>query len=95
MGAINMLGMAKRVGARILQASTSEVYGDPHVHPQTEDYFGNVNTIGLRSCYDEGKARRRNFVYGLSPAKSRRYQNRPHIQHLRSANAGERRARRL
>ena len=55
MGAINMLGMAKRVRARILQASTSEVYGDPLVHPQTEDYFGNVNTIGLRSCYDEGK----------------------------------------
>ncbi len=55
MGAINMLGMAKRVHARILQASTSEVYGDPLVHPQTEDYFGNVNCIGLRSCYDEGK----------------------------------------
>jgi UDP-glucuronate decarboxylase len=55
MGAINMLGMAKRVKARILQASTSEVYGDPLVHPQTEDYFGNVNPIGLRSCYDEGK----------------------------------------
>lgn len=55
MGAINMLGMAKRVGARILQASTSEVYGDPLVHPQTEDYYGNVNPIGLRSCYDEGK----------------------------------------
>lgn len=55
MGMINMLGMAKRVHARILQASTSEVYGDPLVHPQTEDYFGNVNPIGLRSCYDEGK----------------------------------------
>ncbi len=55
MGAINMLGMAKRVKARILQASTSEVYGDPEVHPQTEDYFGNVNPIGIRSCYDEGK----------------------------------------
>ena len=55
MGMINMLGMAKRVGARILQASTSEVYGDPLVHPQTEDYHGNVNPIGLRSCYDEGK----------------------------------------
>ncbi len=54
-GAINMLGLAKRVGARILQASTSEVYGDPSVHPQTEDYWGNVNPIGLRSCYDEGK----------------------------------------
>ncbi len=55
MGMINMLGMAKRVKARILQASTSEVYGDPLVHPQTEDYHGNVNPIGLRSCYDEGK----------------------------------------
>ena len=55
MGTINMLGMAKRVRARILQASTSEVYGDPLVHPQTEDYFGNVNPVGLRSCYDEGK----------------------------------------
>lgn len=55
MGAINMLGMAKRVKARILQASTSEVYGDPLIHPQTEDYWGNVNPIGLRSCYDEGK----------------------------------------
>jgi UDP-glucuronate decarboxylase len=55
MGMINMLGLAKRVKARILQASTSEVYGDPLVHPQTEDYYGNVNCIGLRSCYDEGK----------------------------------------
>lgn len=55
MGAINMLGLAKRVKARVLQASTSEVYGDPMVHPQSEDYWGNVNPIGLRSCYDEGK----------------------------------------
>ena len=54
-GAINMLGLAKRLGAKILQASTSEVYGDPHIHPQTEDYWGNVNPIGPRSCYDEGK----------------------------------------
>src|SRR5437762_6004160 len=54
-GAINMLGLAKRVKAKILQASTSEVYGDPTVHPQKEDYWGNVNPIGLRSCYDEGK----------------------------------------
>ena len=54
-GAINMLGLAKRVGAKILQASTSEVYGDPSVHPQVEEYWGNVNPIGLRSCYDEGK----------------------------------------
>lgn len=55
MGTINMLGLAKRVRARILQASTSEVYGDPTVHPQKEDYWGNVNPIGPRSCYDEGK----------------------------------------
>ncbi|MFQ5354080.1 MAG: UDP-glucuronic acid decarboxylase family protein [Thermodesulfobacteriota bacterium] len=55
MGALNMLGLAKRVGARILQASTSEVYGDPSIHPQTEDYWGNVNPIGPRACYDEGK----------------------------------------
>ena len=55
MGTLNMLGLAKRVKARILQASTSEIYGDPQVHPQPESYFGNVNPIGLRSCYDEGK----------------------------------------
>lgn len=55
LGAINMLGLAKRNNAKIMQASTSEVYGDPHVHPQTEDYWGNVNPIGIRSCYDEGK----------------------------------------
>jgi UDP-glucuronate decarboxylase len=55
MGTINMLGLAKRVRARILQASTSEVYGDPQVHPQSEEYWGNVNPIGIRSCYDEGK----------------------------------------
>lgn len=54
-GAINMLGLAKRIKAKIFQASTSEVYGDPAVHPQTEDYWGNVNPIGVRSCYDEGK----------------------------------------
>jgi len=54
-GAFNMLGLAKRTGARILQASTSECYGDPEVHPQTESYWGNVNPIGIRSCYDEGK----------------------------------------
>ncbi|MBB5985660.1 UDP-glucuronic acid decarboxylase family protein [Sphingobium lignivorans] len=54
-GAINMLGLAKRLGCRIFQASTSEVYGDPTVHPQREDYWGNVNSVGIRSCYDEGK----------------------------------------
>ena len=55
MGAINMLDLAKRTKAKVFQASTSEVYGDPAVHPQTEDYWGNVNPIGIRSCYDEGK----------------------------------------
>jgi UDP-glucuronate decarboxylase len=55
MGAVNMLGLAKRIKAKILQASTSEVYGDPKIHPQTEDYWGHVNPIGTRSCYDEGK----------------------------------------
>lgn len=55
MGAINCLGLAKRTGARVFQASTSEIYGDPEVHPQREDYWGNVNPIGVRSCYDEGK----------------------------------------
>jgi UDP-glucuronate decarboxylase len=55
MGAINMLGLAKRIKAKVLQASTSEVYGDPKIHPQTEDYWGHVNPIGTRSCYDEGK----------------------------------------
>lgn len=55
MGSINLLGLAKRINAQILQASTSEVYGDPEIHPQTEDYWGNVNPIGIRSCYDEGK----------------------------------------
>ena len=55
LGGLNMLGLAKRVGAKILQASTSEIYGDPHVHPQNETYWGHVNPIGIRSCYDEGK----------------------------------------
>ncbi len=55
MGAINMLGLAKRIKAKVLQASTSEVYGDPKVHPQPESYWGHVNPIGIRSCYDEGK----------------------------------------
>ena len=55
LGSINLLGMAKRCGAKIFQASTSEVYGDPEVHPQTEDYRGSVNPIGMRACYDEGK----------------------------------------
>ncbi len=63
LGAINMLGLAKRQNAKIMQASTSEVYGDPHVHPQTEDYWGNVNPIGIRSCYDEGKRCAETFFF--------------------------------
>ncbi len=63
LGALNMLGLAKRVRARILQASTSEVYGDPDVHPQTEEYWGNVNPIGKRSCYDEGKRVAETFFF--------------------------------
>ena len=63
LGAMNMLGLAKRVNARILQASTSEVYGDPQVHPQTEDYRGYVNPIGIRSCYDEGKRMAETFFF--------------------------------
>ena len=55
MGALNLVELADRIGAKILQASTSEVYGDPMVHPQPESYWGNVNPIGVRSCYDEGK----------------------------------------
>ena len=62
-GAINMLGLAKRTGARILQASTSEVYGDPEVHPQTEDYWGRVNPVGTRACYDEGKRCAETFFF--------------------------------
>ena len=82
MGAINLLGLAKRTKAKILQASTSEVYGDPSVHPQPEEYWGNVNTIGIRSCYDEGKTLRRNIVYGLSPAKRGKDKNHSYLQHL-------------
>ncbi|MFC5050700.1 UDP-glucuronic acid decarboxylase family protein [Rubritalea spongiae] len=63
MGAINSLGLAKRTGARVFQASTSEVYGDPHVHPQPEEYWGNVNPIGIRSCYDEGKRAAETLFY--------------------------------
>ena len=86
-GAINMLGLAKRVKARILQASTSEIYGDPDVHPQAEGYWGNVNPIGLRSCYDEGKTMRRDAVLRLSPAAQDADQGRPDLQHLRPAHA--------
>jgi UDP-glucuronate decarboxylase len=63
LGAVNMLGLAKRTGARIMQASTSEVYGDPEISPQIEDYWGNVNPIGIRSCYDEGKRASESLFY--------------------------------
>ena len=70
MGAINMLGLAKRTKAKVLQASTSEIYGDPEVHPQPESYRGSVSTIGIRACYDEGKrcAETLFFDYYLNPA---------------------------
>ncbi len=69
MGTINMLGLAKRIKARILLASSSEVYGDAQVHPQPESYWGNVNPIGVRSCYDEGKRVAETLMDGLSPSK--------------------------
>ena len=94
-GAINMLGLAKRVKAKILQASTSEVYGDPIVHPQTEDYWGHVNPIGIRSCYDEGKRCAETLVFRLLAPAQAAHQSRPHLQHLRASHASERRARRL
>ena len=92
-GAINMLGLAKRVKAKILQASTSEVYGDPKVHPQTEDYWGHVNPIGPRSCYDEGKRCAETLVLRLLAAAQIAHQGGAYLQHLRPAHASERRAR--
>ena len=88
-----MLGLAKRLRCRILQASTSEVYGDPHVHPQQEEYWGNVNPIGPRSCYDEGKRCAETLVLRLPPAAPARNQGCAYLQHLRSAHAPQRRAR--
>ena len=92
-GAINMLGLAKRLRAKILQASTSEVYGDPSVHPQPEDYWGNVNPIGPRSCYDEGKRCAETLFFDYHRQHKLRHQGRAHLQHLRPAHAPERRAR--
>jgi UDP-glucuronate decarboxylase len=90
-GAINMLGLAKRLRARILQASTSEVYGDPSVHPQREDYWGHVNTIGPRSCYDEGKRCAETLFFDY-----RRQHNLPiKVARIRSADAPQRRSRGL
>ena len=86
-GAINMLGLAKRVKAKILQASTSEVYGDPNVHPQTEDYWGHVNPIGPRSCYDEGKRCAETLFFDYWRQHKLAHQGRAHLQHLRAAHA--------
>ena len=90
-GAINMLGLAKRVRAKILQASTSEVYGDPAVHPQTEDYWGNVNPIGLRSCYDEGKRCAETLFFDYHRQHQLNITRGAHLQHLRTAHAPQRR----
>jgi UDP-glucuronate decarboxylase len=81
-GAINMLGLAKRLKIKVLQASTSEVYGDPAVHPQPEVYWGNVNPIGPRSCYDEGKALRRDAVLRLLAAAPAPHQSCAYLQYL-------------
>ena len=90
-GAINMLGLAKRIGAKILQASTSEVYGDPTVHPQTEDYRGNVNPLGPRACYDEGKRCAETLFFDYLRQHQHAHQGGAHLQHLRAAHAPERR----
>ena len=90
-GAINMLGLAKRLRAPIFQASTSEVYGDPLIHPQTEDYWGNVNPIGIRSCYDEGKRCAETLVFRLLAATRAADQGCAHLQYLWSADAAQRR----
>ena len=95
LGAINMLGLAKRVKCRIFQASTSEVYGDPTVHPQPEGYWGNVNPIGPRACYDEGKRCAETLFFDYHRQHGRRHPRRPHLQHLRPAHAPRRRPRGL
>lgn len=83
-GAINLLGLAKRVNAKILQASTSEDYGNPLEHPQQEDYWGHVNPNGIRSCYDEGKRCAETLFLRLSPSARFKNQNSSNIQYIRS-----------
>ena len=92
-GAINMLGLAKRIGAKIVQASTSEVYGDPTVHPQTEDYRGNVNPMGAARVLRRGQALRRDAVLRLPAPAPDPDQGGAHLQHLWASNGSERRAR--
>ena len=94
-GAINMLGLAKRVKAKILQASTSEVYGDPEVHPQTESYWGKVNPIGLRACYDEGKRCAETLFFDYHRAAPSQDQGGADIQYLWPPHASQRRPGRL
>ncbi len=84
-GAINLLGLAKRVRAPIPQASTSEVYGDPGVHPQTEDYWGNVNLVGPRACYDEGKRCAETLFFDYQRPARPADQGGAHLQYLRAA----------
>jgi len=81
-GAINMLGLAKRTGAKIMQASTSEVYGDPQVHPQTESYWGHVNPNGIRSCYDEGKRCAETLFFDYPRQHHPNYQGGADLQYL-------------
>ena len=92
-GAMNMLAIANRNHAKILQASTSEVYGDPLIHPQPEDYWGHVNPLGLRSCYDEGKRCAESLFMSYYREHGVPVKNRPHIQHLRPENGHQRRPR--
>ena len=86
-GAINMLGLANRVKAKILQASTSEVYGDPTIHPQREEYWGNVNPIGIRSCYDEGKRCAETLFFDYFRQLQLKIKVGKNLQYLRTAHA--------
>ena len=87
LGTRNLLALAESSGARFLQASTSEVYGDPDVHPQHENYWGNVNPIGPRACYDEGKRAAETLCFDFDRAARRRRPGGAHLQHLRPAHA--------
>ncbi len=86
---INVLGLAKRLKAKIMQASTSEVYGDPKIHPQKESYWGHVNPIGRRSCYDEGKRCAETLFFDYHRQHALRDQGCPHLQYLRSPDASQ------
>jgi UDP-glucuronate decarboxylase len=94
-GSINLLGLANRLRIPILLASTSEVYGDPHVHPQTEDYWGHVNPIGRRSCYDEGKRCAETLFFDYGRQYRLPIRGRADLQHLWPAHASARRPRGL